>query len=385
MNTEVYFENISASISEKLSVASRSIRVAIAWFTDKQLFEILLQKVSEELDVIVIIRNDVINLGQSGLAWQKLIDAGGTLYFSPDSPSLHHKFCLIDDDTLLSGSYNWTYGAQRNRENVLFTEQKEVVRAFHKEFGLLLDSAREVINLEETSVTYPPATNIELQQQAAVEAGLEVEEANHQQIDGQYEELLQNALDAYRQKLHKEAEDFTQKAIKLCPKEPDAHRLLADIYWRTNENQKSIEAAKKVEEYGIQDTRLWNTYGLAYDGLKKHKEAIGYYDRCIIKEPETTTWYHNKCFALISFGSEKEGDKVALKGMEVARREIKRVRASDDEYRLMRVYIELGALKTDGSEARSKAILAQEIYDNLPEDEQDLHDLDDIKGLLKRK
>ena len=385
MNTEVYFEDISTAIAEKLDSATRIIRVAVAWFTDRQLFEGLVQKASEGLAVIVIIRNDVINVGQAGLAWQEFIDANGTLYLYPDSPALHHKFCLIDDGMLISGSYNWTYGAQRNRENVLCIKQKEVVNSFQKEFAFLLGNALEVTSLKKMRVTHPPVTNDALKQESETEVTLEGEVEQQQQLGSQYEVLLQDAWDAYRQKLHQEAEAISKKAIKLCPIEPDAHRLLADIYWRTNQNQKAIEAAERVEELGVQDTRLWNTHGLAYDGLKKHKEATTYYDRCIKSEPETTTWYHNKCFSLISFGSEKEGDRVALLGMDVAKKEIKHALANSDEYRLMRIYVELGALKTDSSMARSNAALAQELYDCLPEDEQDLHDLDDIKGLLKRK
>jgi tetratricopeptide (TPR) repeat protein len=385
MSNEVYFENIHTPILEKLNEAAHSIRVAVAWFTDQQLFERLVQKAAEGVTVIVIIRNDVINLGQSGLAWQELLNNDGSLYFSPDSPALHHKFCLIDDKTLISGSYNWTYGARRNRENALYTQQSEVVKAFRKEFNFLLDYAIEVTSMKEARALHPPATNTVLQQEVSVEVAIKEQEAQQQLVEDEYEALLQDAWDAYRQKLHQEAEAITKRAIKLYPKEPEAHRILADIYWRTNQNQKAVEAAKRIEEFGIQDTRLWNTYGLAYDGLKKHKAAIAYYDRCIKMEPEITTWYHNKCFALIAFGAEKAGDKVALLGMEIAIEEIKQARVNGNDYRLMRIHIELGALKTDSTMARSNAVLAQEIYNSIPLDEQDLHDLEDIEGLLKRK
>lgn len=385
MNTEVYFENIAASILEELAGASRSIRVAVAWFTDQHLFDVLLQKASEGVAVIVIIRNDIINLGQAGLAWQELLDANGTLYFSPNTPALHHKFCLIDDETLLFGSYNWTYGARRNRENMVVIQQSEVIQAFRKEFNFLLDNALEVTSLAETIVSHPPADDAELQQQAATEAILESEDEQQQLVEDEYALLLQEAWDAYRQKLHQEAEVLVHKAIKVFPAEPEAHQLLADIFWRTNQSQRAIEAAKKAEELGVQDTRLWNTYGLAYDGLKRHKEAIAYYDRCIKQEPNITTWYHNKCFALIALGFEKEGDRVALTGMDVAKNELKRTKADDDKYRMMRTYIELGYMKTDGSVGKHNGLLAQELYNELPAEEQDLHDLDDINGLLKRK
>ena len=52
MNTEVYFNNIAASILDELAGASRSIRVAVAWFTDRQIFDVLLQKASKGVAVI---------------------------------------------------------------------------------------------------------------------------------------------------------------------------------------------------------------------------------------------------------------------------------------------------------------------------------------------
>ncbi|TAE00475.1 MAG: hypothetical protein EAZ97_05805 [Bacteroidetes bacterium] len=31
---------------------------------------------------------------------------------------MHNKFCVIDSDIVLTGSYNWTNQAQRNDENI---------------------------------------------------------------------------------------------------------------------------------------------------------------------------------------------------------------------------------------------------------------------------
>jgi tetratricopeptide (TPR) repeat protein len=382
MNTEVHFENIAASILEELAGASRSIRVAVAWFTDRQLFDVLLQKASEGIAVIVIIRNDVINLGQAGLAWQKLLDANGTLYFSPNTPALHHKFCLIDDKTLLSGSYNWTYGARRNRENMVVVQQGEVIQAFRKEFSFLLDNALEVASLAETMVSHPPATDVELQQQAAIETKLEVEAAQTQQVDSDYEALLKDAWDAYRQKLHQKAEITLKKAIQLRPRDAVAHELLADVYWRSNQYAKAIVAAKEAEDYGVDSAELWNRYGLAYDGLKKYKDAIGYFDRCIKAAPDIATGYFNKCFALKSSRLERASDTVAYEAMRIASEEVKRNRNNGDNHRLLRAYIELAGLKTYAPDARKNAQLALNIFSQLPEAEKDFHDLDDINKIM---
>lgn len=53
---------------------------------------------------------------------------------------MHHKFALLDGEALLNGSYNWTRSAfQRNRENILVTENTFLVDHFQVEFDRLWD------------------------------------------------------------------------------------------------------------------------------------------------------------------------------------------------------------------------------------------------------
>ncbi len=51
---------------------------------------------------------------------------------------MHHKFVIIDNQKLLTGSYNWTRtGSDVNNENVLITSNKSIVKAYKKEFKRL--------------------------------------------------------------------------------------------------------------------------------------------------------------------------------------------------------------------------------------------------------
>jgi phosphatidylserine/phosphatidylglycerophosphate/cardiolipin synthase-like enzyme len=51
---------------------------------------------------------------------------------------MHHKFVIIDNQKLLTGSYNWTRtGSDVNNENVLLTTNGNIVRAYRKEFKRL--------------------------------------------------------------------------------------------------------------------------------------------------------------------------------------------------------------------------------------------------------
>lgn len=136
-----FFKNIRAEILEKLLNADRSIVVAVYWFTNRELFEILLKKLKEGVVVELIIHNDFINNRESGLPFQSFIDHGGKFYFSDGNNPMHNKFCIIDQRILINGSYNWTYFAEeKNRENILVIEDENaVVNSFQNEFRRLTE------------------------------------------------------------------------------------------------------------------------------------------------------------------------------------------------------------------------------------------------------
>ncbi|SRR5258706_4639488 len=120
--TEVYFEGQREVISRHILAARSFILVAMAWFTDKTLFELLLKKAQEGVQVLVLIHDDEINT-TSDIPYTKLNDKNSELFLIADSKKImHHKFCVIDCNTVLHGSYNWTYQAIKNHENLSVTE-----------------------------------------------------------------------------------------------------------------------------------------------------------------------------------------------------------------------------------------------------------------------
>ena len=135
----VHFNNIRFQILNELENAQKSILVAVYWFTNHELFNILLEKLNDGLAVQLIIHNDYINNRDTGLSFQYLIDKGCKLYFSDENNPMHNKFCIIDEKVLINGSYNWTYYAEsKNRENILIIkEENPVILAFKNEFARL--------------------------------------------------------------------------------------------------------------------------------------------------------------------------------------------------------------------------------------------------------
>lgn len=136
---EVYFSGIRAKLLQELNEAKKAILVAVAWFTNDDLFGMLCMKLKQGIKVELIIINDYINNWEFGLPFQTFIDLGGKLYLSEYPSIMHHKFCLIDNETIFNGSYNWTYYAEmRNDENcMLFKGKPNFMKEFKAEFKKL--------------------------------------------------------------------------------------------------------------------------------------------------------------------------------------------------------------------------------------------------------
>ncbi len=122
MELKAHFSNIHKVIINHLEQAEFEIVAAIAWFTDQDIFEVLWKKARSGIKVSVALINDEINQGPRGLNFQRLRDVGGQIIWLPPGsrhePIMHHKFCVIDSSTVITGSYNWSKKARSNDENI---------------------------------------------------------------------------------------------------------------------------------------------------------------------------------------------------------------------------------------------------------------------------
>lgn len=122
MQTEAVFENIAERIQQEIGKAQKSVFIAVAWFTNKNLFNELVTKARNGCTVSLIISNDNINLNSS-IDFERLLTDKSKVYKigNGDTELMHNKFCVIDYSTVITGSYNWSYKAESNFENVIIT------------------------------------------------------------------------------------------------------------------------------------------------------------------------------------------------------------------------------------------------------------------------
>ena len=137
MQTEAVFENISERIQDEIDKAQQSIFIAVAWFTNKSLFNKLLAKSRNGCSISLIISNDEIN-NNSHINFEELINETSKVYKigNGDTELMHNKFCVIDYNTVITGSYNWSYKAENNFENVIITRNDfTLAKQFINEFN----------------------------------------------------------------------------------------------------------------------------------------------------------------------------------------------------------------------------------------------------------
>lgn len=152
--TEVncYFENIEDIVIQHIESAKSSILACIAWFTNFTIYKAIKSKLNEGIRVVLLTNNDLINNGGYCLNFNELINAGLELHLAEYPSLIHHKFCIIDEAVVITGSYNWTFFSENvNRENIIIVKDNiSTINAYKEEFNYLLNSYDSVTEMPES-------------------------------------------------------------------------------------------------------------------------------------------------------------------------------------------------------------------------------------------
>lgn len=129
----VHFEQIQQNIIEQIELAKFTIWVAVAWFTDNVLFDHLIAKKKQGVNVQLIIIDDEINR-RTGLPYEHEFETYRIKKTGQYENMMHNKFCIIDLKTVIHGSYNWTKRAQYNNETMTVENGRENAEKFAEQF-----------------------------------------------------------------------------------------------------------------------------------------------------------------------------------------------------------------------------------------------------------
>lgn len=96
-----------------------------------------------ERNVSVRIVTDDEKIDDIGSDIKALARAGIEVHLDNSPHYMHHKFAVFDNARVLTGSYNWTRSAaEHNQENILITDNKQVVSTYKEEFTRLWNSTK---------------------------------------------------------------------------------------------------------------------------------------------------------------------------------------------------------------------------------------------------
>ena len=136
-STEVYFSSqvdCSQKLRESIEEADHSIVFALYMFTDESLCNALLEAVERGVKVEGVL--DGVILKKRKNIFDKL-SAGGVdiKIVKKDRGILHHKFIVIDEKKVITGSYNWTFYAKTfNYENIVIIKNRKIANEYIKEY-----------------------------------------------------------------------------------------------------------------------------------------------------------------------------------------------------------------------------------------------------------
>ncbi len=136
METSNIFENISEHIIRHIKGAENAIYICVPWLTDESILHELVEKSRQKVHIEIITLNDEFSRAKTSY-FNKLIANGSKVYLidkTIEGGIPHHKFCTIDDEILITGSYNWSNNAKNNDENILI----KVINDF-EDYGIIND------------------------------------------------------------------------------------------------------------------------------------------------------------------------------------------------------------------------------------------------------
>jgi hypothetical protein len=252
----VIFDNthIKQTILAHLQQATQSIEIAMAWFTDTDLAAALHAAVGRNVRVCVLLHDDKINR-ESRNNWDALSAVGIALYWhTPQYGTMHHKFCVVDKQHCLFGTYNWTFmAANHNEESFIYLDNPTTAADFRQELDRLIQhncTVSHATNQANYTFSQDLVAHPEIGRMRVEIAMLEVEITHLEAACAHYQRLIAQ----YTPILQRELADLLLEQLSLQQQisEAKARQTRKKVYveeakkWqqRTEETQDSIAKAQ---------------------------------------------------------------------------------------------------------------------------------------------
>jgi hypothetical protein len=142
---------IKFRIIEEINKSRRIICLAMAFFTDRDIANAIIGAKKRNVAVDIILSSNA----QNETVKQMFKDEDVSIHAfetGDERGMMHHKFCLIDDNITINGSYNYSYNASNNNvENIHISDDYSIYKQFLNEFEKLKYNIEHNISVNDNS------------------------------------------------------------------------------------------------------------------------------------------------------------------------------------------------------------------------------------------
>jgi len=133
---QVYFSpgpDCRIAIEQAMETALDELLICVFTISDDRLSDAIQRAHRNGLTVRVLSDND--KMDDRGNDIERLAASGVDVRIDRSPEHMHHKFMVVDGQTILTGSYNWTRSAEtRNEENLVVLDDPFLAGRFAEEF-----------------------------------------------------------------------------------------------------------------------------------------------------------------------------------------------------------------------------------------------------------
>ena len=148
MENQVYFspgEDCVNHIIDLINEAYTQLDICVFTISDDRISRAIVEAMKNGVEIRII--SDNFKVEDTGSDIEDLSRVGIPVKLDTTDNHMHHKFMIVDNKIVLTGSYNWTRSAALyNQENILSMDDEEVVSKFSNEFEKLWLSCEEFIS-----------------------------------------------------------------------------------------------------------------------------------------------------------------------------------------------------------------------------------------------
>lgn len=116
-----------------------TIKICVFTISDNKISEEIIRAHKRNISVKVLTDNN--KSFDKGSDIKTIHNAGVPVKIDRTQSHMHHKFYIIDKESMLTGSYNWARSAaEQNQENIIVSDDAKMAKYFVREFDRLWEN-----------------------------------------------------------------------------------------------------------------------------------------------------------------------------------------------------------------------------------------------------